>query len=649
MKKILLTLIAAVLLPLASYAQSIEDADRIFKNYRDVAVKGDAPENYDVLYEAFQAYAHVLKAATPRSDEYNRSRDRLLDIFPRLAEGAYIFTELDSTEQVIKFAKAYVDLSLMYAFNDQNLSARPEYAQLAYFAAYHTCLQGRYQEAIEYYRAYISTTDTEYEEYAFQGMLKAFLELKHYDEAQYFASLAVKKFSGNWSLVNAGIKAAMQTKNDEYLRTFLPLGFKLKPGDVGLVEQLAQLCERDGKYAEAVLHYERLDAYKPNNLEICCHLALDSYNKGVQLMETANLMPNEGDAKTYQTQAQEAFNTAIPLLKDVLGNCPYALNFAKALAMSYSALGDAEGLKEANENIADLKGKRVEQGTVPVLERNYNPNLGTAPIQSDDFISDVDMDLPSASGGKNKHTYAIIIGNENYKHVSKVHFANNDARSFSEYCHKVLALPKENIRMRLDATIGEMGEQMNFIKEKARMNPGKLSFIVYYAGHGMPDVAHNGAAYLLPTDATGTDLQYAYSLKRMLDELDALDAKRVTVFLDACFSGATRDDGMIFEERSIAYVPEETEVEGKTIVFSATEGKQTALPYDAQHHGIFTYHLLNNLRESDGQITLGALAENLKRQVDNTAYDTKNKHQNPKVSVPDYMGDDWKDMTLTDK
>lgn len=649
MKKILLTLLASLSLSCA-HAQSIEDADKLYTEYRDKAIRGESAATYEMMYDVYQAYASVLKSSAPQSDEYNRCKERLLDLFPRLAEGAYLFTELEKTDLVIKFAQAYVDLSLMYAFSDLNLSGRPEYdAQVAYFAAYHTCMQGRYQEAIDYYRAYISTTDTESEEHAFQGMIFAFQNLKHYDEIQYFASLAVKKYPENWELVHAGIDAAIKTKNDEYLRIFLPLGLKLRPGNIGLTEYMAQLCERDGKYAEAYIYYQRLDAYKPNNLEICCHLALDSYNKGVQLTETANLMPNEGDAKTYQTQAQEAFNTAIPLLKDVLGNCPYAINFAKALAMSYSAIGDEAGLKEANENIADLKGKLVAQGTVPVLERNYNPNPGSVPVLGNDFVSDVDQDIPSAAAGKNKHTYAIIIGNENYKHVSKVHFANNDARSFSEYCHKVLGLPKENIRMRLDATIGEMGEQMNFIKEKARMNPDKLSFIVYYAGHGMPDVANNGAAYLLPTDATGTDLQYAYSLKRMLDELDALEAKRVTVFLDACFSGATRDDGMIFEERSIAYVPEETEVEGKTIVFSATEGKQTALPYDAQHHGIFTYHLLNNLKESGGQITLGALAESLKRQVDNTAYDTKNKHQNPKVSVPDYMGDDWKEMMLTEK
>ena len=124
--------------------------------------------------------------------------------------------------------------------------------------------------------------------------------------------------------------------------------------------------------------------------------------------------------------------------------------------------------------------------------------------------------------------------------------------------------------------------------------------------------------------------------------------KSVTVFLDACFSGATRGNEMLFAERFVEYEVEDVVAKGNTVVFSATAGNQTAMAYDDQQHGFFTYYLLKHLQQSKGAISLGELGDALLRDVDNKAYDKKNKHQTPTVNASPTLGDSWRSRTLLD-
>jgi hypothetical protein len=49
----------------------------------------------------------------------------------------------------------------------------------------------------------------------------------------------------------------------------------------------------------------------------------------------------------------------------------------------------------------------------------------------------------------------------------------------------------------------------------------------------------------LPIDGIGNDPRSAYSLNELYSQLGELSAKQITVFMDACFSGAQRGDGML--------------------------------------------------------------------------------------------------------
>jgi hypothetical protein len=119
------------------------------------------------------------------------------------------------------------------------------------------------------------------------------------------------------------------------------------------------------------------------------------------------------------------------------------------------------------------------------------------------------------------------------------------------------------------------------------------------------------------------------------------------VFLDACFSGATRKDGeMLMSARSIAIDVDENEIDGKLVVFSAASGDQTALSYDDKHHGMFTYFLLKKLKDTAGDVDLHTLGSYIAENVALQARLVNRKEQIPTV-VPGYgFGEEWKTLKL---
>lgn len=272
---------------------------------------------------------------------------------------------------------------------------------------------------------------------------------------------------------------------------------------------------------------------------------------------------------------------------------------------------------------------------------------GSKPIMTSPVVnSDVDVDIPNLNSS-NEETFAMIIANENYDDAVPVQYALHDGRIFKEYCEKVLGLNPKHIYYEENATLGKMNRLMERMVTASEAFEGDAKFIVYYAGHGIPDET-TGEAYLLPKDGSGQNLKTAFSLKSFYNELGKLNAKSVTVFLDACFSGAQRGEGMLTAARGVAIAPrEETPQQGNTIVFSAASGKETAWPYNEKGHGLFTYFLLKKLRESKGETTLGELDDYIQRNVKRSIVDLPYaKKQTPKSDPSPALSNSWRTMKL---
>lgn len=270
---------------------------------------------------------------------------------------------------------------------------------------------------------------------------------------------------------------------------------------------------------------------------------------------------------------------------------------------------------------------------------------GSSAINYDYHTSKVDTIIPEGVYVRND-TYALVFGNQNYRFAPDVPYAIHDARVFALYCQKLLGIPSQNIHVCEDATKQMILEdEFDWVRSIRDRDVKKL--IVYYAGHGVPDISDGNKSYLLPTDVRDTKPRNGIALSDFYALLGDLAFNQTTVFLDACFSGMNRDNKSVNEElRGAAVEAQDGAIEqGNLIVFSAAQGNETAQGYSEQGHGLFTYYLLKELQESGSNIMYGPLSDDLIQNVSKQAPLLRlRKPQTPTVSVSDSVADDWRYM-----
>ena len=179
---------------------------------------------------------------------------------------------------------------------------------------------------------------------------------------------------------------------------------------------------------------------------------------------------------------------------------------------------------------------------------------------------------------------------------------------------------------------------------KTKLNDDNTKVIFYYAGHGIPNESDR-TSYILPIDGFSFDTNTGYSLKDLYKELGNLPAKNIIAFIDACFSGAQRNEHANAEARRVAIKAKPDTPTGKLVVFSASQGDESAFPYDKERHGMFTYYLLKKLQETSGNTSLGELTDYVKAEVSKQAFKEKNKTQTPSVYNSSEL-EDWRNITL---
>lgn len=284
---------------------------------------------------------------------------------------------------------------------------------------------------------------------------------------------------------------------------------------------------------------------------------------------------------------------------------------------------------------------------VPTLNVDFDGKTSVAQNTSPKKTIDntIDKNIPQTASMQT-NTFVIAIGNENYSLVPKVAFANNDMNIFAQYCQKTLGIPMQNIRKYKDATFGSMLSALNDIKEIADAYNGDMNVIFYYAGHGIPN-EKDQTAYLLPTDADGKSTEVCFPLARLYKELGELNAKSVIVFMDACFSGAQRGNGMLASARGVAIKAKEQKPMGKLVVLTAASGEETAYPFKEKGHGLFTYFLLKKLNETKGECSLGELSEYITTNVKRQSIVINRKPQTPAIIFSDSVKDEWMNYKLT--
>jgi hypothetical protein len=231
--------------------------------------------------------------------------------------------------------------------------------------------------------------------------------------------------------------------------------------------------------------------------------------------------------------------------------------------------------------------------------------------------------------------WAVIIGVGGYESsaVPRLRYSVADADAIYQTLLSA-GFKKENILLMTDKT--ERKPTLRNIKWAlgtflARSAHKDDLVMIYFAGHGASEVDQRGierdglSKYLVPVDADPDDLySTALPMDEMQNVLARIEAERVTVFLDACYSGAA--GGRTFastKTRTVnvddIFLDRLTRAKGRAIV-TASRPSELSIELAELGHGIFTYYLVRGLQgyadnNRDGIVSLQELYEYLAQEV----------------------------------
>ncbi len=219
----------------------------------------------------------------------------------------------------------------------------------------------------------------------------------------------------------------------------------------------------------------------------------------------------------------------------------------------------------------------------------------------------------------------------------------NDAEVFRNYCQKTLGIPPKQIKILRNATAAEISQGLAWINNLSKIEDCNAKLIFYYSGHGMPD-EETKSPVIIPVDVSVNNLEYGIQLSDAFASLIEHPARQVTVFLDACFSGGGRNQGLL-TRKGIKVKANKNVILGNMVVFSSSSREETSSIYRETKHGYFTYFLLKKLKETKGNIDYDALSNYLIQSVRKET-GLNGIVQTPEVNFSQKVADSWKEWQL---
>ena len=222
----------------------------------------------------------------------------------------------------------------------------------------------------------------------------------------------------------------------------------------------------------------------------------------------------------------------------------------------------------------------------------------------------------------NPNALALIVGVSKYENTNaKAMYADNDALVFKDYAIEKLGIRAQKIKVLINNKADEK-EILLSIKEWLRRSakPNQSDIYIFFAGHGL--ASDNGKnMYLLPYDGSPRLLEKtAILLDEMFSDIKETSPRSVTVFLDTCYSGVTRNEEMLISGRPIVIKAKEQAIPDGFTLFSAASNEQISRPLEEAKHGMFSYFLMKGMEgdadaNNDNKITARELHAYVEQNV----------------------------------
>ena len=247
---------------------------------------------------------------------------------------------------------------------------------------------------------------------------------------------------------------------------------------------------------------------------------------------------------------------------------------------------------------------------------------------------------PPAANSAAGNQWALLVGISHYPgQIQSLTFPRDDARAIKDLLVSTAGFSEDHVRLLTDEGAAESKATKQNIFAAVdnylapRVQAGQ-EVIVFLAGHGIArGLGQSAKSYFLPVDV---DAQSKDSLERTAVDLEelgrklsALKATQFSIFIDACredpfpgrgIKGNTMTDVM---SRGLRITPSaglsSPATPATAIVFYACQVGERAYEDPQLRHGVFTYYILEGIREvanrPDGRVEAGYLATFLRENV----------------------------------
>jgi hypothetical protein len=212
--------------------------------------------------------------------------------------------------------------------------------------------------------------------------------------------------------------------------------------------------------------------------------------------------------------------------------------------------------------------------------------------------------------------HALVIGNNEYRHMPKLESAVRDASAIEEILRNRYGF---KTTLLLNADRYQLLSALNKLRETLT---DEDNLLIYYAGHGELDRVNN-RGHWLPVDAEPSSTANWISNVQITDILNAMSAKHVLLIADSCYSGtltrsavARLDAGMSAEARQ-KWVQVMTEKRARVVLSSG--GLQPVLDSGSGGHSVFAGALLAVLRGNRDVLEAQRLAHVVAQRVATSA------------------------------
>ena len=233
----------------------------------------------------------------------------------------------------------------------------------------------------------------------------------------------------------------------------------------------------------------------------------------------------------------------------------------------------------------------------------------------------------------NQKYHAIVIGNNNYRHLKSLKTPISDVNAIRMLLEKEYGF---HVTRLTDATRFDILNALNNARKNLTAHDNLL---VYYAGHGWLDKEAD-RGYWIPIDAEPDSNINWVSNASITDAVKAMQAKHVLVVSDSCYSGKlTR--GINLSVRQQGHLKKLARKKARTVLTSG--GLEPVADSGGGNHSIFAKAFLNALRENQGVLDGHQLLSKIRRPV------MLNSDQTPEYSDIREAGHDGGDFLFVRK